>query len=272
MEELKVFENAEFGSVRAVEIDGEPWLVGKDVAAALGYKETAKAVREHVDDEDKGVSILDTPGGKQEMAIINESGMYSLILSSKLESAKKFKRWVTSEVIPSIRKHGAYMTRTTIDELLENPDMIIQMATVLKEERAKRKQLEQTAAVQALQIAEMQPKASYYDLVLACKDLIPISVIAKDYGWSAKRMNEWLREQGVQYRQGKIWILYQRFAEQGYTQTKTHTHPGNDGIPHATVNTYWTQKGRLFIYERMKGCGVLPIIERGGSCDSEKVG
>lgn len=110
MSELQIFNNPEFGEIRAVELDGEPWFVGKDMAAALGYSDTAQAIRSHVDDEDKGVVEMTTPGGKQNVQIINESGVYSLIFSSKLEAAKKFKRWVTAEVLPSIRKHGAYLT------------------------------------------------------------------------------------------------------------------------------------------------------------------
>mgnify|MGYP001060930724 CR=1 FL=1 len=109
MDELQIFENPDFGAIRTIEVDGEPWLVGKDVAAALGYSDTAQAVRTHVDEEDKGVVEMTTPGGKQKLQIINESGLYSLILSSKLPGAKKFKRWVTSEVLPSIRKSGGYM-------------------------------------------------------------------------------------------------------------------------------------------------------------------
>ena len=114
--QIQIFNNTEFGEIRTMEIAGEPWFVGKDVATALGYKETAKAVREHVDTEDKGVSVLDTPGGKQNLTVINESGMYSLILGSKLEGAKRFKRWVTSEVLPSIRKSGAYATDSAAAE------------------------------------------------------------------------------------------------------------------------------------------------------------
>ena len=106
----------------------------------------------------------------------------------------------------------------------------------------------ETTAVQAQQTAEMKPKASYYDVVLACKDLLSITKIAKDYGWSAKKMNEWLKEKHIQFRQGDIWLLYQKYAERGYTSTKTHVHPGRDGEPHTTVHTYWTQAGRLFIY------------------------
>lgn len=120
----------------------------------------------------------------------------------------------------------------------------------------------ETTAVQAQQIAEMKPKASYYDVVLACKDLLPISQISKDYGWSARRMNEWLNAQKVQYKQGDIWLLYQKYAERGYTSTRTHVHPGRDGTPHTSVHTYWTQAGRLFIYQLMKADGHLPTMEQ----------
>lgn len=108
MNDLAIFENPEFGHIRGLKIEGEPWFVGKDVAAALGYSDTAQAIRKHIDDEDKGVVESTTPGGKQNITIINESGLYSLMLKSKLPGAKKFKRWVTSEVLPSIRKTGAY--------------------------------------------------------------------------------------------------------------------------------------------------------------------
>ncbi len=120
-----------------------------------------------------------------------------------------------------------------------------------------------TIAVQSQQIAELQPKASYYDLVLNCKDLISTSTIAKDYGKSARWMNGWLHDKGVQFKQGDIWLLYQKYAEKGYTSTKTHSYSGTDGEPHTKVHTYWTQKGRLFIYDLMKEDGILPLIERG---------
>lgn len=122
----------------------------------------------------------------------------------------------------------------------------------------------ETTAVQAQQIAEMKPKASYYDVVLACKDLLSITKIAKDYGWSAKKMNEWLKEKHIQFRQGDIWLLYQKYAERGYTSTKTHVHPGRDGELHTAVHTYWTQAGRLFIYQMMKADGHLPTMEQEG--------
>lgn len=250
--------NFEDNTVRTLSVNGDPYFVGKDVAAVLGYKEVAKAVRQHVEDDDKGVSVLDTPGGKQETVIINESGLYSLILSSKLPSAKKFKRWVTSEVLPSIRKHGLYAT----DELLANPDVAIAAFTALKEEREKVKSLQETVAVQNQQLAEFRPKASYYDVVLNCKDLVSISTIAKDYGWSAKRMNSYLHEHGIQFKQGDIWFLYQKYAQCGYTSTKTHTYPGSDGSVHSKVHTYWTQQGRLFLYDLLKADDILPVMER----------
>ena len=264
--ELKIFENPEFGSIRTLEINGEPWFVGKDVAEVLGYSDTSKAIRVHVDEEDKQLFKVDEKAtlktSNYGIYIINESGLYSLILSSKLPTAKEFKRWVTSEVLPTIRKHGAYMTADTLEAAILNPDYLIQILTALKGEQEKRKALEAETAVQKQQIAELQPKASYYDVVLNCKDLLSVTEIAKDYGKSGTWLNKKLHELGVQFKQGKIWLLYQKYAEKGYTSTKTHTYPADDGEVHTKVHTYWTQKGRLFIYEQLKGEGILPLIER----------
>ena len=258
MKELKIFENEQFGSIRTVEIDSTPYFVGKDVAEILGYTNPPKAIRDHVDDEDKTVNELFTVNGTKG-TLINESGLYSLILSSKLPKAKEFKRWVTSEVLPAIRKHGVY----AVDEVLENPDMLISALQALKEEKAKAKRLTETLAVQEQQIAELKPKASYYDVVLNCKDLVSVTEIAKDYGKSGKWLNEKLHELGIQFKQGgKIWLLYQKYAEKGYTSTKTQTYNGNDGEVHTKVHTYWTQKGRLFIYDKLKAENILPVMEK----------
>lgn len=160
MNELKIFENTEFGSIRTVEVDGEPWLVGKDVALALGYSNTKDALSTHVEDEDKrqgdGVTIRDSIGREQHPTIINESGLYALVLRSKLPTARKFRRWVTSEVLPSVRKHGAYLTEETLEQAILNPDIMIRLCTTLKEERDKRKRLEaeNTALVVENQIME----------------------------------------------------------------------------------------------------------------------
>ncbi len=143
-----------------------------------------------------------------------------------------------------------------------NPDTIIQLATALKEEQSKSKLLETTVKVQEQQIAELQPKASYYDIVLNCKDLVSTSVIAKDFGKSAVWLNNYLHENGIQYKQGKIWLLYQKYAEQGYTNTKTVPVAGPNGKIYSKVHTYWTQKGRLFIYNMLKADGILPKAEQ----------
>lgn len=259
MNELKIFESSEFGKVRTVLVNDEPFFVGKDVAEVLGYSKPRNAISSHVEKDDAlKQGVTDELGRVQEMTLINESGLYSLILSSKMPRAREFKHWVTSEILPSIRRHGLY----AVDEVLADPDMLINALTALKEERANRERLEEANAVQQQQIAELQPKASYYDVVLNCKDALSVSVIAKDYGWSAKKMNQYLHEHGVQYKQGNTWLLYARYAEQGYTSTRTNTHLGKDGDVHTSVHTYWTQKGRLFIYDLLKENGVLPLVEQ----------
>lgn len=256
MNELQVFNNAEFGSVRTTVIDGKPFFVGKDVADILGYSNPRKALADHVDAEDKtdGVTIRDSIGREQNPILINESGLYSLILRSQLPKARKFKRWVTSEVLPAIRRHGMY----AIDEMLENPDLAIAALTKLKEERTRRKELELTTAIQNQQIAELKPKACYYDLILQNRNTVPVTQIAKDYGMSGRRFNELLHDIGIQYKFRKTWLLYQHYADLGYTQSKTFAIDAEKSVMH----TYWTQKGRLFLYDLLKGEGILPLIEQ----------
>lgn len=259
MNEIKIFENAEFGSVRTVETEeGKVLFCGADVAKALGYSNSRDALVRHC--KEKGVAKHDTltNGGVQALTYIDEGNVYRLITHSKLPDAERFESWVFDEVLPSIRKHGMYAT----DKLLANPDFAIQVFQELKAEREKHSLLETTIKVQNQQIAELQPKASYYDVVLNCKDLVSISVIAKDFGKSAVWLNQYLHDKGVQYKQGGVWLLYQKYAEQGYTSTKTHTVNGNDGLQHSKVHTYWTQKGRLYIYNLLKECGYLPICEK----------
>ena len=191
--ELQIFQNAEFGSVRSTMINGESFFVGKDVAEILGYADPNKAIAMHVDEEDKLNDKTASSLGQRGGWLINESGLYSLILSSKLPAAKRFKRWVTSEVLPAIRRHGLYAVQA------------------YKAERMQRMALEAENAVQKQQFIEMQPKASYYDVVLNSPDLVSITEISKDYGWSAQKMNEYLHRQGIQFKQGgRIWILYQK--------------------------------------------------------------
>lgn len=255
--ELQVYMHTELGSVRATVIEGQPYFVGKDVAEILKYQNGSRDINRHVDKEDRTKVMLFDGKQKKETIVINESGLYSLILSSKMPKAKKFKRWVTSEVLPAIRKHGLYAS----DYLVANPDVAIAAFTALKEERERSKELMAAVAVGQQQIAEMKPKATYYDVVLQCKDAVNISVIAKDYGWSARRMNEYLHQKGIQFKQGDIWLLYQKYAPGGYTKTKTHIYEDKKGVQHTKVHTKWTQKGRLFIYEQLKADGIYPQIE-----------
>lgn len=261
MTEITIFTSSEFGDVRTLETEGGKVLFcGKDVAAALGYERTADAIRKHC----KGVAEMETPteGGIQKMKFIPESDVYRLAFGSKLPTAERFTDWVTEEVLPSIRKHGAYVTDDILEQSIRDPDYMIGILNALKEEKALRREAELTVSVQSQQIAELQPKASYYDVVLNCKDLMSIGKIAKDFGKSAVWLNKWLHEKGIQYKQGDIWLLYQKYAEKGYTSTKTQSYNGNDGEIHSKVHTYWTQKGRLFLYSLLKENGYLPLIEK----------
>lgn len=254
MMEIQTF-NFENQQVRTIEIENEPYFVGKDITEILGYSNSRDALYKHVDEEDKLTSQIATSGQNRNMVVINESGLYSLILSSKLPNAKKFKRWVTSEVLPTIRKHGAYLTPDKLEEALLNPDTLINLATQLKQEREGRLIAEQ-------RVNELTPKASYYDKVLSNKALVTITVIAKDYGMSGKAMNALLHELGVQYKQGTTWLLYARYQKNGWTHSETVMITDKDGNEKAVLNTKWTQKGRLGLYELLKRKGYLPVIER----------
>lgn len=281
MNELKIFENPAFGKIRTVETNGEPWLVGKDVAEALGYSNTKDAIANHVDSEDKRiiqksefttfenhipksalpVNFIPADVPNRGLTVINESGLYSLILSSKLPKAKEFKHWVTSEVLPSIRKHGMYAT----EELLDNPDFAIKVFNELKAEREKRKALETTVDVQKQLIGELKPKADYTDIVLKSKTLLTTTQIAKDYGMSGKKFNKLLNELKIQYKTGgynKQWLLYSKYQDKGWTHSETIRFTRSDGREDFVLETKWTQKGRLGLYQLLKAWGILPMIER----------
>ena len=222
--------NFEQHEVRTVTIHDEPFFVGKDVAKVLGYQNGSRDINRHVDVEDRQNYQNGTFESPRGLTIINESGLYSLILGSKQPNAKKFKRWVTSEVLPAIRKHGGYLTPEKVEEALLNPDTIIQLATKLKEERTGRLIAEQ-------KIAEYEPKISYLDSILSSTDSVTISQIAADYGMSPQQMR------------------------QGYTKSHTTEIPKSDGGTKVVMNTKWTQKGRLFIYESLKKEGYIPEID-----------
>lgn len=191
---------------------------------------------------------------------LTESGLYRLLMRSNKPEAEAFQKWIAKDVLPAIHKYGVYATPATVDTLLNNPEMLFDLMDKWRADRAKMKELAQQNAIKDQQIAEMQPKVTYYSLVLQSQDTVAISVIAKDYGWSAKRMNEYLYHKGVQYKQGPIWLLKQKYANCGYTQSKTHQVDGR-----TYVHTYWTQTGRLFLYDLLKSDGYLPQIEKQGN-------
>ena len=231
MNEIKTFSSMDFGTVRIVMIEGEPWFVGKDVADVLGYSNASKAVMDHVDEEDKQFQMLPVPdslnGNLVKTALINESGLYSLIFSSKLPTAKAFKYWVTHEVLPSIRKNGGYISGQDNLGEMEIIAKALKLAEKVLADRDKRlAEANNTIAIQNQQIHEMEPKVSYYDIVLQCKNAIPITIIAKDYGMTANAMNQLLHDLGIQYHVNKTWVLYKDYAGNGYTKSKTYPIPG----------------------------------------------
>lgn len=252
MNELQVFKSAEFGTVRTIERNGEPWFVGKDVAAALGYKDPTKAARERVDEEDRGVAKIDTPSGEQEMTVINESGLYSLVLSSKLPSAKKFKRWVTSEVLPSIRKTGAYAVPKDYPSALR--------ALADAEEQKMKLMAENQRQAQA--IADFEPIRQYVDEILESPSAMATSQVAADYNLSAKALNKILFDAGIQHSVNGQWILYKRHMGKGYTRSRTIPIVRSDGSRDAKILTQWTQKGRLLIHEILTARGITAVMDR----------
>lgn len=241
MNELKVFENPTFGQVRTVEIDNEPWFVGKDVAEALGYRDTSDALKKHVDADDKLTRRFADSGQAREMYIINESGLYSLILSSKLPGAKEFKRWVTSEVVPSIRKTGAYMTQETLEAAILNPDYLLQVVTALKAETDKRKALEVVNATLTVDKAIMQPKADYFDELVERGLLTNFRETAKQLGIPPKKFVNWLIEHKYLYRDKKGKLLAYENKNNGLFELKECV---NERTQWAGVQTLVTPKGR----------------------------
>ena len=252
MNELKVFQNSEFGTLRGVEINGESWLVGKDVAERLGYKDTSDALKKHVDEEDKLTRRFADSGQNREMYVINESGFYSLVLGSKLPNAKKFKRWVTSEVLPAIRKHGGYLTAEKVEEALLNPDVLIRLATELKDEREARRALES-------KVAEDAPKVLFAQAVEQAENSILVGDLAKlikqngtDIG--QKRLFERLRAEGYLGTRGENYNMpTQRAMEMQLFRISERTINNPDGSIRLTRTVKVTGKGQVYFINRYAG-------------------
>ncbi|RDD76512.1 phage antirepressor [Lactiplantibacillus plantarum] len=252
--------NFEGTEVRTVLIGKEPYFVGIDVAFIVGYSQPAKAVREHVNEKDKGVSKMDTPGGKQAVTVISESGVYDLIFDASRqgknkeirEQANKFRHWVTNDVLPSIRKNGVYMTDQTAYDITHDKDAL---GDLLLKAGSQLKQKD-------LVIQELKPKADYTDSMLANKGLETISMIAKNYGYSTREFNKLLHGLGIQYKQGKTWLLYAKYQDEGYTHVEPYEYTNSDGIKQVRNTMKWTQAGQKFLYDFLKSKGIMPLVEQ----------
>ena len=234
----QIFKNEEFGQIRTCTMNGETYFVGKDVALALGYKNTMDALMRHVDEEDKQTSGFTMGSHRYSMTVVNESGLYSLILSSKLDSARRFKRWVTGEILPAIRKNGHY-------ELEQRTRKLENRNTLLEEISAQQK-----------------PLTDYARHILSSTQTVTITQIAQDYGFTAVRFNELLKHLHIQHKVGGQWILYAPHIGKGYVQSFSSYFVQPDGEVQVKLHTRWTQSGRLFLYEELKRAGILPLIEK----------
>lgn len=244
------FENNLF-ALKVQTKDGEPLFDVETVARSLGFTTVATSGNEVVRWKrvNKYLEKYSQEVGKGDF--ISEPMVYKLAFKAKNALAEQFQDWLATEVLPTIRKHGAYLTDQKIEEALLNPDVLINLATQLKQERTGRLVAEQ-------KVAELQPKANYYDTILANKSITPISFIAKNYGMSAVQMNRLLHDYGIQYRQGKAWLLYAKYQKEGYTHTEMVPVQGSDNLKPIMK---WTQKGHLFIYDFLKKHDILPTIE-----------
>lgn len=262
MNGLQVF-NYGTNDVRTVQQNDTIWFVLKDVCDALSLTDTNK-VAERLDADDLTRTKLVSGGQERDMYVINESGLYTILLRSNKPEAKPFRKWVTSEVLPSIRKYGAYVTEATLENMISNPDFAIKLFTSLKNEQDMRKALEIENAKQKHLLLEAKPKLEYVDHVLQCKDAVNITQIAQDYGMSAIAMNKLLNKLGIQRYMNGQWILYAKYAKRGYTKSETICAKDHNGEYFSIIHTKWTQKGRLFIYEILKKHGILPQMEQEG--------
>lgn len=269
--QIEIFSNAEFGEIRTLKENGKVLFCGSDCAKALGYVKPQNAISAHCRYALKR-GIATKQGNLSEMYFIPEGDLYRLIVHSKLPSAEKFESWVFDEVLPDIRKHGMYAKDEIIDMLLADPDLGIKLFTEYKEGKKRERKLQEENKLLAQEneekeklIEEMQPKVTYHDIVLRCKEVVPTTTIAKDYGMSAVKFNKLLHELGIQFKQSGVWYLYQKYANYGYTKIQTNVYVDKSGFGHSSEHSYWTQKGRLWIYETLKENGILPEIERSGN-------
>ena len=244
-QKIQTFKHEQFGEIRTmVDEKGEPWFVGKDVAEMLGYKKSRNALMAHVDGDDKKDALIQGPlGGPQTMTIINESGLYSLVLSSKLPQAKAFKRWVTAEVLPQIRKTGGYIPlKDQEGRELSDLEIMCRAMMIMKKSIEQKEQL----------IADLQPKADYVDEVLDSVDCLTMTQVAKGLGMTVHDLTSRLLQDGIIYEQSGQYMLYAPYARRGLAATRTHTHRDLFGTVHTHTYLVWTEKGKQFITEQYR--------------------
>ncbi len=256
---IQIFNNEELGTIRIVGTSDAPQFCLSDICKILGLQ--AAAVTRRLEKDVISIHTLLTSGGYQALNFVTEDGLYDVILDSRKPEAKRFRKWVTSEVLPTIRKHGAYMTKDALERAIAELDFLIQLATTLKEEKAKRLEAEHICKNQMLLIGELEKKVSYLDLILSSTSTMTITQIAQDYGMSGQRMNKLLHGLRIQYKVGEQWILYAEYKDKCYVSSETIHFMTNEGVPCTTLNTKWTQKGRLFLYDILKKEGILPKME-----------
>lgn len=264
----QVFNHPQFGEICTVQQEeGKVLFKANDVARSLWYAEAAKAVRTHC----KGVSVLDTPIENQYGTVvmqptkfISESDVYRLVMRSKLPEAEKFQDWVCEEVLPAIRKDGAYLSEKALQRAVTDPEFFIGLANAIRKEKEQRLEIESCCTEQQLlidrqkeTIEELGKRSAYAETVLQNKDLVDITQIAQDYGLSGRRLNAILHEKRVQYKSGKQWILYAPYKGNGYVGSETSQLENGKTV----MRTRWTQKGRLFIHDLLKADGILPVHE-----------
>lgn len=250
MNEIRIFTNSQFGQIRTVEVEGKPMFVASDIAKALGYAKPNNAINDNCKHATRVTGIMDAMGRPQEMAIIPESDIYRLVMRSKLPQAEAFQDWVCEDVLPSIRKHGAYMTPETVMQMFQNPDALIQLLSTLKNEQEQNVLLRAQKEANAKAIEAMQPKAEYFDTVLRSSKLIATNVIAAELGISARKLNSFLCDSGIQYKQGDLYFLYSDLRGKGLEGYKTFTRTDPDtGETKTAKHMYWTEKGAFFIID-----------------------
>lgn len=252
MTDLQIFNNDRFGQVRIIPVDGELMFVAKDVCDCLEITKHRDAIS-RLDSDERGSVKLDTPGGKQDIAAINEYGLYSLVLSSRKPEAKEFKRWITHDVIPAIRKTGSYSI--VIPQTL--PEALRAYADEVESHNATKA----IVAQQEQQIAEFKPVKDYVDKILSSKSCLAITQIAADYGLSAQELNKILHEAGLQRKVGDQWILYKQHMAKGFTKSETFTFCRSDGRLDSKITTKWTQKGRLEIHSILTKLNIHAVCE-----------